>query len=398
MARKQMIESSLTAGGGILRLIPNWIPRAFMTPGRRMRLAEADLYHFGSRGAIDERWFSSTVQADNGPGTPEDEGLSYVLSPDGERFLFRDAIREAGHDIIGTDMMQRWGDWPVFCKFFDNHGAIPHHLHQRNQHLTDGKQHKPEAYYFPEQYNPHAASFPYTFFGLEPGTSKEDIRRCLGRWQQGDNGILDYSKAYRLKLATGWLVPPGVLHAPGSLCTYEVQWASDVYAMYQSLVDGRQLAWESLVKDVPQDKQHDLDFILELIDWQANLNPNFRQQHFLEPRIVAQDARHTDKWIIYGKINGEDLFSARELTLAAGESLIVRDAGACGVLVVQGRGSLGQHEVETPSFIRFGEVTRDEFFVAHQAASEGYRISNTGNEPLVILRYFGPGAQKLDDA
>ena len=27
--------------------------------------------------------------------------------------------------------------------------------------------------------------------GLEPGTTKDDIRRCLENWNKGDNGILD---------------------------------------------------------------------------------------------------------------------------------------------------------------------------------------------------------------
>jgi hypothetical protein len=50
-----------------------------MHPGRRLRLHPDDLYAYGAhRGGINERWFSSTTNADNGPGTPWDEGLSYV--------------------------------------------------------------------------------------------------------------------------------------------------------------------------------------------------------------------------------------------------------------------------------------------------------------------------------
>ena len=42
-----------------------------MHPGRRLRLHPDDLYAFGGhRGGINERWFSSTTNADNGPGTP----------------------------------------------------------------------------------------------------------------------------------------------------------------------------------------------------------------------------------------------------------------------------------------------------------------------------------------
>ncbi len=93
-----------------------------------------------------------------------------------------------------------------------------------------GQEGKPESYYFPPQYNNVDNNFCYTFMGLEPGTTKDQLRRCLENWNKGDNGILDLSKAYRLKRGTGWLIPPGVLHAPGSLCTYEPQWGSDVFA------------------------------------------------------------------------------------------------------------------------------------------------------------------------
>ena len=91
-------------------------------------------------------------------------------------------------------------------------------MHQNQEQAAKlGREGKPESYYFPPQLNWTGNNFPYTFLGLEPGTTKADIHRCLERWNQGDNGILDHSKAYRLKPGTGWLVPPCVLHAPGSL-------------------------------------------------------------------------------------------------------------------------------------------------------------------------------------
>ena len=99
--------------------------------------------------------------------------------------------------------------------------------------------------------------------GLEPGTTKAQVRKCLEDWNKGDNGILDLSKAYRLKPGTGWLIPPCVLHAPGSLCTYEPQWGSDVFGMYQNLVEGREVPWSMLVKNMPKSKHKDLDFIVD---------------------------------------------------------------------------------------------------------------------------------------
>jgi hypothetical protein len=392
----QLVDSALQAGNGVLHLAPTWVPRTFVPPGNRMRLAPEDLYALGvHRGGIDERWLASSVQADNGPDTPEDEGLSYVVGPDGDRFLFRDAVATAGERVIGPRMMRDWGRWPVLCKFFDNMGPLPHHLHQDREHAAQvGAEPKPEAYYFPRQLNTSTNRFPYTFFGLEPGTTRDDVLACLERWNDGDNGILDLSRAYRLQPGTGWLIPPGILHAPGSLCTYEVQWGSDVLAMFQSMVEDRPVPWAQLVKDVPDDRKHDLDYIVGLIDWDANVTPTFRQDHYLEPVLVEDTAGagYDDRWVIYGKVHGEDLFSARELCVRPGASALIRDGGPSGVTVIQGRGKLGPFSIEAPTLVRYGDLTWDEFFITAAAAADGVRVENTGHEPLVLLRHFGPGA------
>ena len=246
-----VLRSALAAAGGVLRLAPTWVPRSFLMPGRRLKLHPDDLYALGAhRGGIDERWFSSTTVAAN-EGAPPDEGLSYVIH-DGKRvFTLREAIAAEKENLIGPDIWGEYQRWPVYSKFFDNLGPIPHHMHQNNEQAALVKQQgKPESYYFPPQLNPTGNNFPYTFFGLEPGTTQQDIRRCLERWNQGDNGILNYSKAYRLQPGTGWLVPPCVLHAPGSLVTYEPQWGSDVFGMYQSMVEGRAVPWQLLVKEI----------------------------------------------------------------------------------------------------------------------------------------------------
>jgi hypothetical protein len=180
--------------------------------------------------------------------------------------------------------------------------------------------------------------------GLEPGTTKADLRRCLENWNKGDNGIVDLSRAYRLKPGSGWLIPPCVLHAPGSLCTYEPQWGSDVFGMYQSLVEGREVPWSLLVKDMPKEKHQDLDFIVEQLDWDENLDPNFKENHYLEPVPVA-DTRaegYVDRWIVYGKIKGEQLFTAKELTVEPGAKCKIKDTGAYGLITVQGKGRMNK--------------------------------------------------------
>jgi hypothetical protein len=395
MLTRTQAQNALDAGSGILRLEPCWVPRTFMQPGRRLRLHPDDLYALGGhRGGINERWFSSTTNADNGPGTPPDEGLSYVRLDSGQRFQLKEVVDIAGDALIGADVMSKQGGWNILCKFFDNMGPIPHHMHQSDAHAKlVGRKGKPEAYYFPPQYNQTENNFPYTFMGLEPGTTKDDVRRCLENWSSGDNGILNHSRAYRLHAGSGWQIDPGILHAPGSLVTYEPQVNSDVFGMFQSLVEGRVVPWDLLVKDVPKEKHQDLDYIIGMLDWDANVNPNFGRDNKVSPRPVHPFAEseakgYREQWVCYGT----EWYSAKELTLLPGRTVTIKDAAAYGLIVVQGTGTFGAHRISAPTMIRFGEMTQDELFVSAETAKAGVRIENaSASDPLVILKHFGPG-------
>ena len=185
-----------------------------------------------------------------------------------------------------------------------------------------------------------------------------------------------------------------MLHAPGSLVTYEPQWGSDVFGMYQSMVEGRRVPWELLVKDVPEQYHHDLDYLVEQLDWEKNVDPEFKAHNYLEPivRRTGTDEGYVDKWVVYGRVEGKQLFSACELTVQPGRSATIKDPGAYGLIVVQGSGTIGKLAVDSPNFIRFGEITQDEVFVTAKKAGEGVTFTNTGSEPFVSLRYFGPDA------
>jgi hypothetical protein len=395
MFDRSQIQAAIAAGSGLLRLEPCWVPRSFMIPGRRLRLHPDDYYACGGdRGGINERWFSSTTNADNGPGTPADEGLSYVRLPDGKRFLLKEAVEAAGDLLIGASVMQREKGWNLLCKFFDNLGPIPHHMHQNDQDAKRvGRRGKPEAYYFPPQYNPTDNNYPYTFMGLEPGTTKDDVRRCLENWNRGDNGITYLSRAYRLERGTGWQINPGILHAPGSLLTYEPQVNSDVFAMFQSEVEGRIIPWALLTKDVPPDKTRDLDYIISMLDWDANVNPRFGESNRRAPKPVTPFAQtepegYREQWITYGT----GWYSAKELTVLPKRSVTIKDGAAYGLILTQGYGTIGKLAVSTPAMIRFGQMTEDELFVTADAAKAGVKIENRSEtDPLVILKHFGPG-------
>jgi hypothetical protein len=387
-----LVSRALDAGEGLLRLTPTWVPRSFLHPGKRIKLAPNDWYAYGThRGGIDERWFASTTDAAN-EGRVWHEGQSFC-SFEGKLFLLKDAVGAAGGPLIGSALADKYRRWPVYSKFFDNMGPIPHHMHQTfaDAKLV-GQEGKPEGYYFAPQMNNVDNNFCYTFMGLEPGTTKDQVRKCLEDWDKGDNGILDLSRAYRLKRGSGWLIPPGVLHAPGSLCTYEPQWGSDVFGMYQSLVEGREVPWSLLVKDMPAEKHQDLDFIVGQLDWEKNVDTHFKEHNYLEPLVDSSRSGdgYVDQWIVYGTVDGQQRFSAKQLTVAPGAKCLLKDAGASGWITIQGRGTMGKLKLQTPAMIHFGEETEDEVFISHKAATVGVEVENRGTEPLVGLRYFGP--------
>ncbi len=403
MSVRTIAAKALDEGKGILRLAPNWVPRVFCVPGRRIKLHPDDYYALGGeRGGIDERWFASTTPADNGPLTSPNEGLSFIVfeyKANTEKVLLRDAVSELKGALIGERLWNEYQKWPMYSKFFDNQGPLPHHIHHRDEHAKlVGQVGKPEAYYFPPQVNNHGGDFPYTFFGFEPGTTKEDVKTCLMNFSRGDNKLTNISKAYRLEPGTGWDVPPGVLHAPGSLCTYEPQKASDVFAMYQSLVNNQIISEELLWKDTPPDRKGDFDCLMEVIDWELNVDPEFAAKHFMRPTPVKdmremEEQGYKEMWVCYKS----RAFSAKELTVFPGRTVTVRDSAAYGFIMMQGHGTIGQWDIETPALIRYGQLTHDEYFVSEEAAKQGVTITNPSKtDPIVMLKHFGPDNPDLD--
>ena len=395
MGKRSLVEEALDVGQGILRLTPTWVPRTFCRPGKRIKLHPRDYYVLGAeRGGIDERWFSSTTPAENGPLAPADEGLSYVAvdQKGSKKVVLKEAVDILGAEIIGDNLWKKYGKWPMFSKFFDNAGPLPHHIHHRDHHAQRvGAEGKPEMYFFPAQLNNHGGEFPFTFFGLNPETTKEQVLDALKNFSQGDNNILGLSRAYKLELDTGWDVPPGVLHAPGSLCTYEPQFASDVYAMYQSVLYGGQVVSEDLLwKNCPPEEKGNFEYLLEVIDWEANIDPDFHKNRFMAPKPVKpvdemKTEGYLEEWICYKN----KTICAKRLTILPGRQVTIKDSAAYGIICIQGHGKFGVWDLETPVLIRYGQLTNDEFFVTEKAAREGVTIENPSNcDEIVILKHF----------
>ncbi len=385
----RVIEQALNQGNGVVRLAPNWVPRSFCRPGRRLRLHPDDYFALGlARGGIDERWFSSTTPADNGPNTPEGEGLSRIVTMDGKgEALLIDAVNELKGQLIGEELYARYGRWPMFGKFFDNLGPLPHHIHHSDKYAQlVGMWGKPEMYFFPAQYNNYGGEFPFTFFGLNPEVTKDRLKQALKDFSKGDNKLLTLSRAYKIDVDTGWDVPTGVLHAPASLCTYEPQFASDVFAMYQSvLLFDHTLSEEVLWKTCPPDKIGDYDYLIEVLDWEMNVDPDFSKHRFMRPIREPADDGCVKEWICYKT----DVAAAKRLTVLPGREAALTEPVAYGLVCVEGHGAINGMDIASPTLIRYGQATDDEFFVSVPAAKAGVKfVNHSKTEPLVVLYHF----------
>ena len=124
-----------------------------------------------------------------------------------------------------------------------------------------------------------------------------------------------------------------------------------------------------------------------------NVDPKFKEQSLpgTGPRRRHAQRRLRGPLDRYGKVDSEQLFTAKELTVEPGVKCTIKDTGAYGLICVQGSSKINGLPLNSPKLIRFNELTEDEYFCTEDGAKNGVTFENTSEtEPLVTLRYFGP--------
>jgi hypothetical protein len=364
-------------------LDPAWVARDFLPPGRRLGQKEGE-YEVGERGWISERWIGSTTKADNRVGPP-DEGLSYIALEGDEQITLQEAVQVAGPAIMGEAYAKTHKGLGRLAKIYDFGARIPYHLHQMKKDAAlVGANPKEEAYYFPEDVplGPH----PETFFGVHPYIAEQEqydiLLPYLVEWK--DDMILRHSRAYLLVPGEGFHLPSGVLHAPGTALTIELQEDSDVFAMLQALVAGKIISKGLLFKDVRREDREKLGerAILGHIDWEVSGDPYFYENRHISPQPVVGTTQEggEEHWIYYNTSK----FSGKRLVMKPGQHFTSMDKGVYNILVWRGRGRYDGHEIEA------GNFGFDELLVSHAKATVPIVVENTGTEDLMIFKFFGP--------
>lgn len=377
------VERALTIHNGVLPLEPAWVARDIVPGGTRLGVP-VSARDVGERGWITERWLASTTRADNRLG-PSDEGLSYVALDGRARITLRDAVEVAGPEIMGPRYASDHRSLGRLAKILDYGTRIPYHIHPRAEHASlVSRRPKEESYYYlpGADLGPH----PETFFGVHALVAAEGGHELLLPYLVDWNSdlILRYSKAYILVPDEGFHVPAGMLHAPGTALTLELQEDSDTSSIFQAVAEGRLLPKAYLFKDVrPRDRrQLGERFLLEWVDWPLNGDPNLYEHRHLRPRLIHASVQPggEEHWIFYGTPK----YSGKKLTVRPGMSYTSVEKGVYSLFAWRGSGAVSGHPVVA------GDPFADELLISHHVAIRPHIVTNTGQSELLLMKVFGP--------
>jgi hypothetical protein len=125
--------------------------------------------------------------------------------------------------------------------------------------------------------------------------------------------------------------------------------------------------------------------VMALLDWDKNVDPNYKKHYFRQPVVICDNEQYTEKWIAYGN----PYIAAKELTVKPGQTVTIYDETAYGCILVQGWGKLEDTDCAAATMLRFGQLSQDEFFISGDRAAKGLTVTNRSScEPIVMLKHF----------
>jgi hypothetical protein len=348
-----------------LKLKPTFVPRFYRDCDR---LGQKTLR---TRRApnVPERWIGSSVEAINPPPLPKG-GLSMLA--DLPTLSLRDAIKAAPREMIGEELLARHGaEFRVLVKLLDPGEAIPFHIHATDAQVKRMPKHfrghrfgKDEAYYFP-RVEPKGP-LPYSHVGLYPGVSKRELFDAV---KKGRDGALEFSPVLYQEYETGFFLPAGVPHSPGTALTLEIQQPSDVYTLLETRAAGKEMSPQQIHPGFKS-----LEEAFELIDFKLSEKVGRIEYNRLVPSVIRSDRAGEIAWIfppdICRKFGGKRIRVKTWMTL--------QEPGPASMLIWSGRGTLNH------SVIRAG----DELFVTADAMRNRLKVENVGDERLEIFLFF----------
>lgn len=394
----KIVKKCIIDNDGVLKLRPAWVAHDFLAGGHRLGLKESE-YDCGERGEIMERWFCSETHAVNRIDIPT-EGISFLDIP-GEDISIPEALKACKEEILGEEYAKDHDCLGRLVKIYDFKTRLFLHIHQKQEDLdSQGKVSKDEAYHYLDA---PLGDHPESFFGVhkyivDRGLQYDIFQPLIEAWDCSEEELLRYSFALQNVPGEGFYLDSGILHAPGTALTMEIQEPSDVGAIYQPNVNGYPISKNMLGKDVSPEAIEKYGSVeaaaLHQVDWEASADPAFFQKRHLYPKPV-EDTRQGEvfeEWIYYGTPK----FSGKRLILKPGQKFFSKEVGVHNIFVWRGKGLVNGKPIEGGRC----DLTScdDELLIVCSKAQEGYWIENTGDIDLYLYKYFGRDINKCTPA
>lgn len=375
---RAIVDAELHRTGGVLRLRPTYARRWYQDGGRlglagdkpgATLIRRENLF-------VPERWIASSSVAVN-PFSRRNEGLSMLDIP-GHEILLKDALAAHPEILLGSEYARsHQNEFRVLAKILDACQPIVFHVHASDadlrRHPSWFKGHrygKTEAYYF---LNAPKGRYPYTHFGLHPGVTARDLLAAI---ENGRDQVIELSPSFHQRFDTGFFVPAGIPHSPGTALTLEIQQPSDVYALLENrpVSGGKPFSPEQQHPGMPN-----LAASLKLIDFKAASKADVVAKHAIEPELHHRAKGSEEHWIFPPRFSRK--FSGKRLRLEPGRSCDCEERGPYAVLIWRGQGRVARHDF-------CAGRGRDEFLVSAPLAVSRHRYENTGRTALELFKLF----------
>ena len=282
----------------------------------------------------------------------------------------RDAIRAAPLEMLGEDLFARHGaEFRVLVKLLDPGEPIPFHMHatdaqvkRLSKHFRGHRFGKDEAYYFLEA---PKGPLPYTHVGLYPGVTKREL---LDAVKHGRDYALELSPAIYQDYESGFFLPAGVPHSPGTALTLEIQQPSDVYTLLETHAGGKKMSPRQIHPGFKS-----LDEAFQLVDIKLSERVGRLDGYRLSPQVIESSRQGEIAWIFPPKVCGK--FGGKRIRMTG--RMMLREDHAVSMLIWKGDCKLNGAR------FRAG----DELFVAGGAMA-GVEIENVGGDRVEAFIFF----------
>lgn len=330
-------------------------------------------------GYFPEDWLGSTVVAKMNSSSPTKvEGLSYVLSPHGEKWSLTSLLQKNAADILGIPHTEKYGPNPgLLVKLLDSATRLPIQVHptqelaQKYFHSRFGKT---EAWIILGTRKIDGVD-PYIMLGFREGVSREHFTQII---HKKDTKALEQC-LHKISVSEGdvFLVKAGIPHAIGPGCfILEIQEPTDITLRAERHAGGTEIdegeAFQGL--SLP-------DFI-SCFNFETLSRADVLRKYRLTPHLMKKISGYgQEQWLI--RYSDTPYFAVRSMTVESSWEMSGHEAFHI-LLITAGKGRLSSSD--------FSQTVQkgDSFLIPYHLS---YSIQNQGDGRLQAMTCWAP---KLD--